>query len=43
MNESSIAQAFVDYGAVRRVEFVRDRWNNVFGEALVFFSNTASG
>ncbi|KAA6378044.1 MAG: hypothetical protein EZS28_026429 [Streblomastix strix] len=43
VNESSITQAFVDYGAVQRVEFVRDRWNNVFGEALVFFSNTASG
>jgi hypothetical protein len=25
------------------VEFIRDNWNNFFGEVFVYFSNTATG
>jgi hypothetical protein len=43
VNETNLIQRFADYGAVRRVEFIRDNWNNFFGEVFVYFSNTATG
>ncbi|KAA6399608.1 MAG: hypothetical protein EZS28_004862 [Streblomastix strix] len=43
LNEKSICEKFKCYGCVRRVDFVRDRWNNIMGEGFIYFSNTASG
>ncbi|KAA6375191.1 MAG: hypothetical protein EZS28_029282 [Streblomastix strix] len=43
VNEANFIQTFAEYGAVRRVEFIRDNWNNFFGEVFVYFSNTATG
>ncbi|KAA6354061.1 MAG: hypothetical protein EZS28_050412 [Streblomastix strix] len=43
VNETDFIQTFAEYGAVRRVEFIRDNRNNIFGEVFVYFSNTAAG
>ncbi|KAA6365518.1 MAG: hypothetical protein EZS28_038955 [Streblomastix strix] len=43
VNETNLIQTFAEYGAVKRVEFIRENWNNIFGEVFVYFSNTATG
>ncbi|KAA6401652.1 MAG: hypothetical protein EZS28_002820 [Streblomastix strix] len=43
VNEKSITQLFAKYGAVKRVEFLRDAQFNILGDAFVSFENNASG